>query len=143
MCDPQTLEKQELVFLLRALITRQNENTSHKQAQLFDLRWEQIEKMNAWAKPQSQTPNFANSTRPMNVRPGRRWVFFFFFFFASSSTADASFSIREPLQLLCGGVSLCCGVFWYNMYCNYRNTNSFSGSSKKITIHSQWNGVVI
>lgn len=73
---PWTLEKQGLVFLLRALITRQNEKSSHKQAQLFDLRWEQIEQMSAWAKPQSQTPNFANSTRPVNVGPGQVFLFF-------------------------------------------------------------------
>lgn len=76
MCVTLDTGKTRFVFLLRALIARQNEKSSHKQVQLLDLRWEQMEKMNAWAKPLSQISNFANSTRPVNVRPGCTWGVF-------------------------------------------------------------------
>lgn len=43
---------------------------SHKQAQLLDLRWEWMEGMRVWAKPQRQTPNLTNKHRPHECQLG-------------------------------------------------------------------------
>lgn len=87
-------------FPAESCLVRCSTRASHRRAQPLDLRWEWMARTAAQAKPQRQTPNFANEHQTFGCQLGRQMDAVFFSPPSLPSAVRAQLLLRARVQLV-------------------------------------------